>query len=302
MLATTDTELLDPAHLSRIEDFSLLAKVVVDGAMPGIHRSLRQGRGTEFFQYRPYDPGEDLKVVDWKVYAKREELVAKTFQEDTNFNLFLVLDTSASMGYQGEASSCTKLHYASMLAACFAYLAYRQGDRVGLFAYGQEVQQWIRPKSGHAHFGRVVNALAQLQAGGVNKHEAMWDQLVGNMPGRSTVVFLSDFLEAEDILPERLRFALSSRYEALCLQVLDREEEKLPSGDALRFVEMEGTREVSTSPEVIRDEFSNRMNDFKDTLERNLSSVSAEFESLYTDQDLGHALRRFLGVRNRNVG
>ena len=302
MVATTDTELLDPAHLSRIEDFSLLAKVVVDGAMPGIHRSLRQGRGTEFFQYRPYDPGEDLKVVDWKVYAKREELVAKTFQEDTNFNLFLVLDTSASMGYQGEAASCTKLHYASMLAACFAYLAYRQGDRVGLFAYGQEVKQWIRPKSGHAHFGRVVNALAQLQAGGVNKHEAMWDQLVGNMPGRSTVVFLSDFLEAEDILPERLRFALSSRYEALCLQILDREEEKLPSGDALRFVEMEGTREVSTSPEVIRDEFSNRMNEFKDTLERNLSSVSAEFESLYTDQDLGHALRRFLGVRNRNVG
>ena len=302
MVATTNTELLDPAHLSRIEDFSLLAKVVVDGAMPGIHRSLRQGRGTEFYQYRPYDPGEDLKVVDWKVYAKREELVAKTFQEDTNFNLFLVLDTSASMAYQGEASSCTKLHYASMLAACFAYLAYRQGDRVGLFAYGQEVQQWIRPKSGHAHFGRVVNALAQLQAGGVNKHEAMWDQLVGNMPGRSTVVFLSDFLEAEDILPERLRFALSSRYEALCLQVLDREEENLPSGDALRFVEMEGTREVSTSPEVIRDEFSNRMNEFKDTLERNLSSVSAEFESLYTDQDLGHALRRFLGVRNRNVG
>ena len=301
MVATTNTKLLDPAHLSRIEDFSLLAKVVVDGALPGIHRSLRQGRGTEFFQYRPYDPGEDLKVVDWKVYAKREELVAKTFQEDTNFNLFLVLDTSASMGYQGEASSCTKLNYASMLAACFAYLAYRQGDRVGLFAYGQQVQQWIRPKSGHAHFGRVVSALTQLKASGVNTHEAMWDQLVGNMPGRSTVVFLSDFLEAEDILPERLRFALSSRYEALCLQVLDREEEKLPSKDALRFVEMEGTREVSTSPEVIRDEFSNRMNEFKDTLERNLASVSAQFESLYTDQDLGHALRRFLGVRNRNV-
>ena len=120
--------------------------------MPGIHRSLRQGRGNEFFQYRPYDPGEDMKVVDWKVFAKREELVAKTFQEDTNFNLFLVLDTSASMGYKGEKSNCTKLHYASMLAACFAYIAFRQGDRVGLFAYGEEVQKRIRPKSGHAHF------------------------------------------------------------------------------------------------------------------------------------------------------
>jgi len=300
--AIAERDLLDPAHLSRIEDFSLLAKVVVDGAMPGIHRSLRQGRGNEFFQYRPYDPGEDMKVVDWKVFAKREELVAKTFQEDTNFNLFLVIDTSASMGYKGARSSSTKLHYASMLAACFAYISFRQGDRVGLFAYGEEVQQRIRPKSGHAHFGRIMNALAQLKPEGINKHEAAWDQLVGNMPGRSMVVFLSDFLEAERILPERLRFALSSRYEALCLQVLDREEETLPQGEALRFVEMEGSREVSTSPEVIRLEYGTKMNDFKETLSRNLAGVSAEFESLFTDQNLGHALRRFLGLRNRNVG
>lgn len=302
MAAVAEKDLLDPAHLSRIEDFSLLAKVVVDGAMPGIHRSLRQGRGNEFFQYRPYDPGEDMKVVDWKVFAKREELVAKTFQEDTNFNLFLVIDTSGSMGYKGAESSSTKLHYASMLAACFAYIAYRQGDRVGLFAYGDEIQQRIRPKSGHAHFGRIVNALAQLKPEGINKHEAAWDQLVANMPGRSMVVFLSDFLEAEKILPERLRFALSSRYEALCLQVLDREEETLPQGEALRFVEMEGSREVSTSPEVIRSAYGKQMADFKETLARNLAGVSAEFESLFTDQDLGHALRRFLGVRNRNVG
>ena len=302
MAAVAEKDLLDPAHLSRIEDFMLLAKVVVDGAMPGIHRSLRQGRGNEFFQYRPYDPGEDMKVVDWKVFAKREELVAKTFQEDTNFNLFLVIDTSGSMGYKGAKSSSTKLHYASMLAACFAYIAFRQGDRVGLFAYGDEIQQRIRPKSGHAHFGRTVNALAQLKPEGINKHEAAWDQLVANMPGRSMVVFLSDFLEAEKILPERLRFALSSRYEALCLQVLDREEETLPQGEALRFVEMEGSREVSTSPEVIRSAYGKQMADFKETLARNLAGVSAEFESLFTDQDLGHALRRFLGVRNRNVG
>ena len=126
--------------------------------------------------------------------------MAKAFQEDTNFNLFLVLDTSASMGYQGADSTCTKLHYASMIAACFAYLACRQGDRVGLFAYGENVQQWIRPKSGHAHFGRIVNAIAQLQPDGPNRHAAAWDQLVANMPGRSMVVFLS--ILTEEILPK----------------------------------------------------------------------------------------------------
>jgi uncharacterized protein (DUF58 family) len=298
---TAETDLLDPAHLRRIEDFGLLARVVVDGAMPGIHRSLRQGRGSEFFQYRPYDPGEDLKVVDWKVFAKREELVAKTFQEDTNFNLFLVLDSSASMGYTGSESSCSKLRYASMLAACFAYLAYRQGDRVGLFAYSDSIRQWIRPGSGSAHFGRIVAGISSLEAEGVNRHESAWDQLITKMPGKSMVVFLSDFLEAEEVLPDRLRFAMSSRYEALCLQVLDKEEEELPDGDALRFVEMEGDREVSTSPQVILSDYQAKMNQFKGRLAQKMAEVSAEFESVRTDQNLGHALRRFLGMRNRKI-
>ena len=296
-----DTDLLSPAHLRRIEDLSLLARVVVDGAMPGIHRSLRQGRGSEFFQYRPYESGEDLKLVDWKVFAKREELVTKTYQEDTNFNLLLVLDTSASMGFSGQFSPVSKLKYASMLAACFAYLAYRQGDRVGLFAYSDSVQNWIRPSSGSAHFGKITSALSNLKPAGKNNHEACWDQLVANLPGKTMVVFLADFLEAEEVLPERLRFSLSSKYEALCLQILDREEQELPKGDALRFVEMEGDREISTSPANIRRDYQLKMEEFQSRLSENLSVVSAEFESFFTDQDLGFALRRFLGMRNQNL-
>ena len=212
-----DTDLLDPAHLNKIEDFSLLARVVVDGAMPGIHKSLRQGRGSEFFQYRPYTRGEDLKLIDWKVYAKRNELVAKTFQEDTNFTVCLVVDASASMGYKGTKASCSKLRYASMLVACFAYLAQRQGDRIGLFAYSNEVREWIHPKSGSGQLNRVFSSLQGLEAEGKNNHEFAWERMASGLPGRAMVVFLSDFLEAEDSLPESLRFSLSSRYECLCL-------------------------------------------------------------------------------------
>ena len=208
--------------------------------MPGIHRSLRQGRGNEFFQYRPYDPGEDLKVVDWKVYAKREGAGGQNVSGRYQFQFV------SCTGYQcvnGISGSRFNLHEVTLCIhdCCLFCIPCLQTDRVGLFAYGENVQQWIRPKSGHAHFGRIVNAIAQLQPDGTNRHAAAWDQLVANMPGRSMVVFLSDFWEAEEILPERLRFALSSRYEALCLQVLDREEEKLPEGEALRFVEMEGS-------------------------------------------------------------
>ncbi len=294
-----DHNLLDPAHLNKIEDFSLLARVVVDGAMPGIHKSLRQGRGSEFFQYRPYARGEDLKLIDWKVYAKRNELVAKTFQEDTNFTVCLVLDASASMGYQGKRASSSKLRYASMLVACFAYLAQRQGDRLGLFAYSNEVKQWIHPKSGSGQLSRIYSSLQELEAAGKNDHKFAWERMASALPGRAMVVFLSDFLEAEDSLPESLRFSLSSRYECLCLQVLDPDEIDLPEGEALRFAEMEGNREVSTSPPAIREKYKHDMSVFCDDLQSGLSAVSAEFETLSTEQDLGHALRRFLGMRNR---
>jgi uncharacterized protein (DUF58 family) len=293
--------LLDPAHLNGIEDYSLLAKVVVDGAMPGIHRSLRQGRGNEFFQYRPYVRGEDLKVVDWKVFAKRDELVAKTFQEDTNFVVYLVIDASASMGYQGKRTSCSKLRYASMLAACFAYLAQRQGDRFGLFAYSDEIKHWIRPRCGSAHLNSVLAAIGSLEAKGANDHEHLWERFSGALPAKSMIVFLSDFLEAEDTLSERLRFSLSAHYESLCLQILDPDEDDLPDSEAIRFAEMEGDREISTSPPAIRDKYKMEMAGFLENLEVKLASVSAEFESLRSNQDIGHALRRFLGVRNRRA-
>jgi len=301
VVESAESSLLDPAHLKGIEDYSLLARVVVDGAMPGIHRSLRQGRGNEFFQYRPYEPGEDMKAVDWKVFAKRDELVAKTFQEDTNFTLYLVLDASASMGYQGDRASCSKLRYAKMLAACFAYLAQRQGDRFGLFAYSDQIQQWVRPQSGSGHLNRLLVSLASLEAKGENDHEGAWEKLSGSLPGRSMIVFLSDFLEAEDSLSERLRFSLSARYECLCMQVLDPDEVDLPDAEAIRFAEMEGVREISSAPSAIRDKYQRDMNAFVEDLRGKLASVSAEFESLRSDQELGHSLRRFLGMRNRRA-
>jgi uncharacterized protein (DUF58 family) len=292
-----ETELLDPAYLASIEDYSLLTRIVVDGALPGIHRSQRHGRGSEFFQYREYSRGDDLKLIDWKIFAKRGELVAKSYHEDTNLTCYLVVDASASMGYQGSRAACDKLRYASMLAACFAYVANRQGDRVGLFAYSDEVKEWIQPRSGGAHLNRVFTALAGLEAEGSNDHEFAWDVLSGGLPGRCLVVFLSDFLEAENELPERLRFAMSARYECLCLQILDPDEFDLPNSEALRFSEMEGTKEISTSPPAIREEYATGMNGFLESLKANLASVSVEFDSLSTDAQLGPALHRFLGMR-----
>ena len=295
-----DQDLLNPAWLAEIEDYSLLSRLVVEGLLPGLHRSLRHGRGSEFFQYRTYVPGEDLKLIDWKVYAKRGELLSKTYQEDTNVNIYLVIDGSGSMGYQGDRSACNKLRYASMAAACIAYLANRQGDRVGLFAYGDEIQEWLPPRSGSGHLERLFQGLTRLTSSGASNHRTSWEVLTRALPGRGLVIFLSDCLEAEDELPELLRFAHSPCYDCLCLQILDPDELDLPHAEALLFEDMEDGRQTPSHPDATRERYITEMEDYRNELSDNLSVVGVEFDSLTTHSDLGLALRKFL--HNRRLG
>ena len=132
-------------------------------------------------------------------------------------------------------ASCSKFNYLKMLAACFAYLGFRQSDRLGLFAYSDQVKTWMYSKSGSGQLSRVFSALQGLKAEGEDAHDFAWDKMVSVLPGRAMVVFLSDFLEAEDSLAEKLRFSMSSRYESLCLQILDPDEIDLPVEESLRF-------------------------------------------------------------------
>jgi uncharacterized protein (DUF58 family) len=289
--------LLDPAHLANIEDLSLLARVVVEGNFFGIHRSRRQGQGNEFFQYRSYESGEDLKNVDWKIYAKRGELVTKTYQESTNANVMLVLDGSASMGYQGEGSPCSKFRYAQMLAACLSYLSYRQGDRVGLFGGSENSLEWMFPSGGKENFKRVLTCMAGMKAKGKDATDDVWRKFKSKLPVQATVVVISDFLENEEKLAQRLSFAQSSRYDCLCLQILDPLEETLPQDEAVRFTELEGERDLSVSPERIRSDYQSRMNAHLEKLQSIMAQVGAEFCTLRTHQNLGHGLRKFLGMR-----
>jgi len=299
LVSSSDSALLDPSHLSRIKDLSLLARVVVDGAIFGVHRSVRQGRGAEFFQYRPYEPGEDLKSIDWKIYAKRDELVSKTYQEDTNFSVCIILDSSASMGYQGEQAGCSKFKYAQMLPACFAYLAFRQGDKVGLVGGSKQNPVFLPVSSGRGHFHRLLAAIGRMQAGGSDLSTTAWEKIQASIPKRCLVVYLSDFLENEDLLPARLGFARSSSYECLCVQVLDGEESTLPQAEALRFVEMEGSAEISTSPKLISEEVQKKIADYQQKVSRLCRENSVDFESVLSSDDLGYVPHQFIGLRGR---
>ncbi|MGE9294153.1 MAG: DUF58 domain-containing protein [Puniceicoccales bacterium] len=290
-------DLLDPAHLAQLGNYALMARSAVEGFLSGMHRSLFHGFGTEFLQYRDYTPGADLKYLDWKLLARSDRLYTKVYQEETNMNVQLVLDASASLDYQGSRAACTKFRYACITAACLAYLATRQGDNVGLFAYNDTLREAIPCGHRAGQLERVLQALTRLQPEGSANHEAML-QLFGNqLRQRSVVIFLSDMLEGESVLPELLKHFRLRHCDTLAVQVLDPDELDLPMEGVARFKDSESGREVISWAESTRETYKSQMSDFREALTTGFNRSQVDLLSLTTHKSLGYALARYLHHR-----
>src|SRR6478672_5414945 len=157
--------LLDPAVLSSIRDLELVARVTVDGTVSGLHRSPFHGYSAEFSQYRHYRSGDDLKYVDWKLFARTDRLYTKQFRETTNLPASIAVDASASMDYAG-SGTVTKFEYARLLAASLAYLVSRQGDAVGLATYADGLTHYLPSRGGQAHLRSILLTLGRARPGG----------------------------------------------------------------------------------------------------------------------------------------
>ena len=291
-------DLLDPAELVRLDNYALMAKAAVEGFLSGMHRSLFHGFGTEFLQYRNYVPGEDLKYLDWKVYARRDRLYTKVYQEETNMNVYLLVDASASHDYAGTRAPCDKLRYACMTAAALAYLASRQGDNVALYAYNDHVREVVEPGHRAGHLQRVFHALTRLRAEGRADHEQVLNAVLHHMRNRGVVVFLSDMLEAEETLPPLLRQLRFAHCDALGMQVLDPDELDLPQPRATRYLDAEAEgREIITHAPAVRANYAREMNAYLERLRTGLASARVDYLRLLTHDSLGHSLARYLHKR-----
>ncbi len=294
---TAIAELLAPENLARIDSYSLLAKVAVEGFISGLHRSLYHGFGSEFFQYRAYSPGDDLKYVDWKALGRYDRFYTKVFQEETNMNCAVILDVSASMDYRGSRAACTKLRYASMAAACLTYLAARQGDNPGFFAYADGLVQAVRPGSRTGHLQRIMNELQRLRPGGKAAHDQVLGTLAESLTRRGLVVLISDFQEAEFDLPRILRHFRFKHHDCLVVQVLDPDEHDLPFTATTRFIDAETGAELVTFPQAFRSDYKKDMEAFLATVKKASLELQSDWLPAFTTDNLGVLLAAYLHRR-----
>ncbi|MDK1020352.1 MAG: DUF58 domain-containing protein [Candidatus Hydrogenedentes bacterium] len=292
----TSLQIIDPEQLAKIADLQVLARTVVEGVMPGLHRSPHSGSSIEFAQYRPYTQGDDLRNVDWKLYGRTDRLHIKQYQEETTLRCTLLLDCSASMDYA--SAGLTKFDYARMLVACLAMLLHRQRDAAGFIAYHKELLQYIPPLSNALHLRRIFVELDNLEPQGTGDTAGALHYLGDVLKPRGMVVLVSDLLHPMDEMIEHLKSLRARRHDVVVLQISDPAEQTFPFDKSATFIDAESGDEQYAVPEAVRDNYLRNRREHFDSIRRECLAHEIDIAEFTTTEPLDRALHFFLQHRN----
>jgi len=303
MISTAQTlsERFDPKTLAALEGLDFKARYVMEGFLNGLHQSPFHGFSVEFSDYRNYQPGDDLRHLDWRLYARTDRLCIKRYMQETNVRFYVLCDTSASMSYQGAQAWGSKLDCAKVLAAALTWFLLKQNDAAGMVTLsGQnEVPEYIRPSQRPTQFGLMLRQLESLQAAGGACLSHLLQHAARLIHRRSVILFFSDLLEpSEEVLLgfKQLRF---QGHEVLVFQILDGDEIEFPFTEPRIFVDLEtGARRIIT-PAAVREKYLARFNDFMRPHHELFRSLEMPHCLVRTDQNPWHALALFLAERRK---
>lgn len=285
---------LAPEVLASIADLELVARIIVEGLVSGLHRSPFHGYSAEFSQYRHYRPGDDLKYVDWKLVARTDRVYTKQFRETTNMAAALVVDTSASMGFPDPVS---KLRYAVLLSAALAHLVVTQGDAIGLTMARTNGAAYLAPRTGRHHLRRVLGALAGVSVAGAWSAPASIRLAADRLGRRGLLIALSDFYDAEEETSAELRRAARMGHEVVMLQILSRAEVEFPFQDDLELIDLETNRRVTVNAREVRREYRDKVTSFIERWRTRAAGDGLQYSLVMIDEPPDRVLRRFLLAR-----
>ncbi len=242
---------LEPTTISKLGRIDVKARLVVEGFITGLHRSPYHGFSVEFAEHRQYMPGDEIKHIDWKVYGKSDRFYIKQYEEETNLKANILLDVSASMGFQSE-KTLTKLEYSSYLAASLSYLMLRQQDAVGLMTFDEKVRAYIPPRATINHVNLILKELEKTESGGKTEVSSTFHQLAEKIKRRGLIVLISDLFDDPDKVLDGLRHFRHRKHEVIVFHVLDRYEREFPYKKEAIFKDMETGEHLLTQPWQVR--------------------------------------------------
>ncbi len=294
--------MLDPRVLSSIADLELVARVTVDGTVSGLHRSPFHGYSAEFSQYRHYRPGDDLKYVDWKLFARTDRVYTKQYRETTNMPTLVTFDASASMAFPedtGAEAPVTKFEYARLLAAALAHLVSSQGDAVGLAAFDDGLREHVPSRAGQPHLRRLLATLSRLSPSGSTATGVALRRAADLLKRRGLLIVISDFYDESEEVESELRRAVRAGHEVAVFHVLSREEIAFPFRGDIELEDLESGRTVLTNAASIAAEYRSAMAAFLERWRSRCAAYGIDYTEAVTDQPPDEVLRAYLLKRSR---
>jgi uncharacterized protein (DUF58 family) len=291
-------ELMNPSVIMSIRSLELRAKLVVDGFRTGLNKSPRHGFSVEFSEYRQYSQGDDPRFLDWKLFARTDRSYIRLFEDETNLRCCIALDISRSMSFS--SLSWTKLDYARTIAASLAWLLSRQGDAAGLTLFDSEVRAVIPARYRPGHLRRLMVALEESVSGAQTSPAAALEDIAQRFRKRGLVVLLSDLLTPVQELGDGLRLLKGCLHDVVVFQILDPAEKNLTFDGPRLFEDMESDQKVFADPNLVREEYRNRLEAHNAAIRTECEAIGASFRQIITDEPLELSLAEFLQARRQS--
>ena len=291
----------DPKMLAALEGLDLKARYVMEGFLSGLHESPFHGFSVEFSDYRNYQPGDDLRHLDWRLFARSDRLCIKRYMLETNVRFYVICDTSASMQYRGAAAWGSKLDVARILGAALTWFLLKQNDAAGMITLsgGSDIPQFIRPSQRPTQFGLMLRQLESLQPAGGACLARLLQDTARLVHRRSIILFFSDLLEPPEEVAlgfKQLRF---HGHECIVFQILDRDELEFPFSEPRVFEDLETGLRRAVTPGVAREKYLTRFNAFMRAYHDLFQSLEMAHCVVRTDENPWHALAMFLAERKK---
>ena len=302
---------LAPETIGQLGTFELRARMIAEGVMSGMHRSPYQGLAVEFAEHRQYVPGDDPKHLDWKVFGRSDKLYLKQYQQETNLDIVLLIDSSASMRYgslavksgwggtqaTNRSSAWTKFDHATATAAATAYLCLQQRDRVGVTVFADGVREQLKRSNARDTWRSLVRTLSTETVDQPTDLGKTTDQVLANITNRSLFVIISDFLMPLETIQASLARFRHRRHDVILAQALDRQELRFDLEDPAPFDGLEGEARITVDPRSVRDEYLRAMQAHCDGIEQSARSLGFDYLRMDTHESVGPPLATLFGRR-----
>ena len=286
---------VDPKVLARVGNLELLARNVVDGFINGLHRAPFFGASIDFAEHRGYVPGDDIRRVDWKLYARTDRYYIKQYEADTNTNFSILFDISKSMKFA--SGGVSKIEYASFLAACLAYLAHRQRDRVGIITFDDDIVTHVPPSA--KHFDMVLHTLDRARPARPGHLSAPLNKMAEHFKRRGILLLISDFYDEPDAILDALKPLRYLGNDLIVFHVLDPQEIDFEFDDASTFEDLESGEQIPVVPQSFRAEYRRLIQEHINRLSTMFSEQRIDYALCNTKQPLDHALFSYLSSREK---